>query len=237
MMNAAVKRILGSRPLAPARRLRRQIRRRFGLLDRDIAYRYLAQSKEPKLHIGCGQHVLPDWLNTDRSPNSVEIMHIDATRPLAFKAETFDFVFTEHLIEHLPYRTGLELLAECRRVLKPAGKIRISTPNLAFLIDLARADKSDLQREYIKWACRTFVPGAPEDNETFAINNFVRGWGHTFIYDEKTLSRAMKEAGFKEVIKFDLQQSGDVALRNLENEGRMPPGFLALETLTLEGGK
>jgi predicted SAM-dependent methyltransferase len=197
----------------------------------------VVKSKEPKLHIGCGDHALPGWLNTDQFPNTGDIMHLDATRPFPFNNETFDYVFSEHMIEHLPYPDGLKMLAECHRVLKPSGKIRISTPNLALLIDIARANKSDLQRAYIKCASRTFIDGAPEDNETFVINNFVRDRGHTFIYDENTLRGAMTSVGFAQITKFDLQESRDVALRDLENETSMPPGFLRLETLTLEGTK
>jgi predicted SAM-dependent methyltransferase len=236
MLKAAPKCLLGNRLLGRAR-LRRQISRSFGRLDHDIAARYLAQSKEPKLHIGCGDHALPGWLNTDHFPNTGGIMHLDATRPFPFNDDTFDYVFSEHMIEHIPYRDGLKMLAECHRVLKPSGKIRISTPNLAFLIGLARTNKSDLECAYINWASRTFIDGAPEDNETFVINNFVRDWGHTFIYDEKTLRGAMTSVGFAQITKFDLQESHDVALRDLENETRIPPGFLRLETLSLEGTK
>jgi hypothetical protein len=47
----------------------------------------------------------------------------------------------------------------------------------------------------------------------------------------------MTTAGFRKITKCDLHESKDAGLRNLENERRMPPNFLRLETLTLEGGK
>jgi predicted SAM-dependent methyltransferase len=111
--------------------------------------RYLAQSKEPKLHIGCGDHVLPGWLNADHFPTTQDIMHLDATRLFLFNDETFDYVFSEHMIEHLPYRTASRCLPNVIGSLNLSGKIRILTPNLAFLIDLGRTNKSDLQRAYI----------------------------------------------------------------------------------------
>lgn len=236
-MGAATERILTYRLLEPARWLRRQINRPLGLLDRNIAAQYLRQSKEPKLHIGCGGNVLPGWLNADYFPNCRDIMFLDAKRRLPFKDETFDYIFSAHMIEHIAYHDSLRMLAECYRVLKPAGKIRISTPNLAFLIDLTRADKSGLQRAYIEWASRAYIGDVPEDNEVFVINNFVRNWGHTFIYDENTLRRAMTSAGFTTITKCDLQESERAPLRNLEDETRIPSGFLRLETLTLEGAK
>ena len=223
--------------LDPARRLRRRIKRPFKLSDRAIGARYLAESDTPKLHIGCGEHVLSGWLNTDYEPELPMVTHLDARQHFPFKEETFDYIFSEHMIEHVSYWDGVKMLTECFRVLKRSGKVRISTPDLAFLIDLTRPDKSDLQRAYIKWAVNAFTPGAPDDNEAFVINNFVRNWGHTFIYDEKTLRGAMASAGFTAITKCDLYESTDAALRNLENKEHVPPNFLRLETLTLEGGK
>jgi predicted SAM-dependent methyltransferase len=223
--------------MQPARRLRRFIKRPFKSTDRAIAARYLAQSDAPKLHIGCGDNLLAGWLNTDYYPDLSGVMHLDATRHFPFQEETFDYIFSEYMIEHISYRDGVKMLTESFRVLKRSGKIRISTPNLAFLVDLTRPNKSDLQRAYIKWAANAYTSGAPDDNEVFVINNFVRDWGHTFIYDESTLRGAMTLAGFKTVTKCDLRESKDAALCNLENEKRLPPNFWRLETLTLEGSK
>jgi predicted SAM-dependent methyltransferase len=206
--------------------------------DRAIVRRYLAQSKIKKLHIGCGKNVLPGWLNMDALPLLPDALYLDATRRFSFKDEVFDFVFSEHMIEHIAYHHGLNMLAECRRVLKPCGKIRISTPDLNFLVDLNRGDKSELHEQYIRWSTQTFNNGTvPEGNAVFVINQFVRSWGHRFIYDEKTLREAMLNAGFTNIVRCDLLESEAPALRNLENEARLPLAFLRLETLTLEGTK
>jgi predicted SAM-dependent methyltransferase len=206
--------------------------------DRAVVRRYLAQSPIKKLHIGCGKNVLPGWLNTDALPLLPDVLYLDASRDFSFKDEQFDYIFSEHMIEHISYHHGARMLAECRRVLKPSGKIRISTPNLSFLINLYRSDKSELHERYIKWSTQAFINGrVPEDNAVLVINHFVRSWGHRFIYDENTLRDAMLNAGFTNLVKCELQESGDPTLRNLENEARLPPQFLRLETLTLEGTK
>ena len=141
------------------------------------------------------------------------------------------------MIEHVSYAQGQHMLKECFRVLKDGGKIRISTPNLSFLILLYQNEKTELQKEYIGWATETFIGSAPYCEDTFVINNFVRDWGHTFIYDEKILRFSLEKAGFKEITKFELNESEDEILRNLENERRLPEGFLSLESFTLEGIK
>jgi predicted SAM-dependent methyltransferase len=206
-------------------------------LGPQVAEQYIAKAPVRKLHIGCGKNILPDWLNMDYLPLSRESLYLDARRPFFLKGDTFDYVFSEHMIEHISYNYGLKMLTECRRVLKPLGKLRISTPDLAFIVNLYRPQKSVLEQEYIKWAADLFFHRNPNVNEVFVINYFMRNWGHTFIYDEATLRNAMTTAGFTNIVKCDLQESEDPALRYLENEARLPSGFLRLETITLEGTK
>ena len=129
------------------------------------------------------------------------------------------------------------MLTECHRVLRPNGTLRIATPDLAFLVDLYRSNKSELQQYYVKWTTDTFIAAAPYYEDTFVINNFVRDWGHQFIYDEKVLRYSLEKVGFRDIRKCDLNNSEDKELINLENENRYPPGFLRLETLILEGTK
>ena len=53
----------------------------------------------------------------------------------------------------------------------------------------------------------------------------------------KCCGLSLQKAGFESVKRFPLQQSDSACLRSLENEHRMPGGFLSLESLTLEGVK
>ena len=224
-------------PLKRSRQTFWHLAHRFGMWDRKLAERYILQSQVRKLHLGCGWNLLPGWLNMDYIPERRGAFYLDARQPFFFKDQTFDFIFSEHMIEHMSYLDGLKMLGECHRILKRYGNIRIATPDLAFLIALYRDDKSPLQRDYIAWANRTFVRDAPEDNEVFVINNFMRDWGHTFIYNENTLRTAMSNAGFSDIVKCELCQSTHDALCNLESLARIPTKFLELETITLEGTK
>jgi predicted SAM-dependent methyltransferase len=208
--------------------------------NRQILRQYFSQTTTPKLHVGCGKHILSGWLNTDTyvQDPSLPIYCFDARQKFPFADGIFAHVFSEHMIEHIPYSAGLHMLSECQRVLKPLGVLRLCTPDLEFLLDLRRPDKSPLQHEYIRWAAETNTPNVPDPtNETFLINNFVRDWGHTFIYDKKTLRHSLQLAGFSQLRKCDLQESYVECLRNLENETRMPPGFLRLESMVIEATK
>ncbi len=213
-----------------------QVRRQFGAVDRRLMTRYLAEHPLRKLHIGCGGHMLDGWLNADLHPRSASVLHLDATKPFPFGDAEIDYIFSEHMIEHIPYGSGVSMLRECHRVLRKGGKIRISTPDLAFLVALYGPSKTDERRRYIEWAS-SLVPDAPYASETFVINNFVRAWGHQFIYDAATLTRTLESLGFLNIESCAIRESDDAHLRGLENEDRMPAGFVQLETFTLEATK
>lgn len=234
------------------KKLRLALRRgaaRWLKLDRDdqVIRSYLATPGKKKLQIGCGKHFLPGWLNADYHPKTRDVLHLDATRRLPFEDAAFDYVFSEHMIEHFTFPQGQDLLRECFRVLAPGGVVRIATPDLAFLVDLYRPDepatreRPALQSEFLGHFLDTEIKrrasDAPRDYDTFLINKFVRAWGHQFIYDEKTLRYAMKEAGFGEVVRCELMQSAHAELRDLEHVQRKPAGHLALESVVIEATK
>ncbi|MDH3402346.1 MAG: methyltransferase domain-containing protein [Acidobacteriota bacterium] len=228
--------------------LRRGAARRLGI-DRDerIARSYLASAGTRKLQIGCGPRILPGWLNADYHPKTRDVLHLDATRRLPFADGVFDYVFSEHMIEHVAFAQGRKMIEECFRVLAPGGTVRISTPDLAFLIDLYRPDevparrRSPLQEEFLRHFLATEIEhrgrNAPEDYDTFLINKFVRAWGHEFLYDEKTLRYVLEASGFGEVTRCAVSESAHGDLRELENVSRKPEGHLGLESLVLEATK
>jgi predicted SAM-dependent methyltransferase len=50
---------------------------------------------------------------------------------LPFSDNSFDTVVASEIIEHVNYNDGKMLLKEAKRILKPQGKLIISTPNLS----------------------------------------------------------------------------------------------------------
>lgn len=206
-------------------------------LDRRTVRAYLAAHPVRKLHIGSGTYHEEGWLNSDLEPATLGDIVLDATRPFPLPSDSFAFIYSEHMIEHVPYAGGRAMLSECLRVLAPGGVLRIATPRLGFLLDLCGPERSDLEEAYIRWAIDTFGLDAPSPRASFVFNNFVRAWGHRFIYDEDTLSEAMRRTGFAQVTVCAVGESGHEALRDREHEERLPPGFLRLETMVLEGTK
>lgn len=213
------------------------VRRRFGLIDRRILSEYMGTEGEKKLHVGCGPNIIHGWLNSDYRPSSDGVLHLDVTKPFPIAESVIDYIYSEHMIEHLTYEQALHMLRECRRVLKNGGRIRISTPDMAFLFNLYKTERSELEGQYIDWSTNTFIGYAPYADAVFVINNFVRSWGHKFIFDERVLRSTLEMVGFVDVVRVKLNDSSSAALRGLENIGRMPAGFLALESMIIEAKK
>lgn len=183
---------------------------------------YLQTHQIRKLQIGAKGNILKGWLNTDLCPPSSEVVFLDATKPFPFEDSTFDYIFCEHLIEHLTYHEGLSMLHECYRVLKPGSRIRIATPDFEKLIGLYTREKSDLQQQYIEWVIREFLPEIKTciNKDVFVINNFFRCWEHKFIYDRATLQETLEEAAFVEILFYPPGESDDNNLRCLESHGK-----------------
>lgn len=197
---------------------------------------YLKKHTVKKVQIGSGKHNLAGWLNMDILPFP-GIVYINVLKRLPFEDGTFDYVFSEHVISIFTYEQALGWMSECRRILKPGGKIRIATSDLGFLIDLYRKDKTDVQKRYIRFAVDKFCRLKIQE-DTVVINNFVRAWGNKFIYDFKMLEMLLRSAGFEKVEKREVGQSGDEHLKNLEWHGEaIGDDFNKLETFVVEASR
>ena len=214
-----------------AHRLRRAILRSDSRLRDD----YLRKTTNPKLQIGGGWSLFEGWLNADIA-TIPGVIWMDATQPFPLPDETFQYIYSEHMIEHVPYEKGAHMLRECYRVMRWGGAIRMITPDLSAILGLHSAELSAEQQRYLQWFCQTFVP-TQAPSATSAINAMFRLWGHQFIYDEQTLANAMGSAGFTSINRYPISCSGHPELQNLVNEQRYPEGLLNYESVTLEGIK
>jgi predicted SAM-dependent methyltransferase len=152
-----------------------------------------------KLHLGCGPLALPGWVNIDnqRYPGVDKVL--DLRKGLPYK--DVSFVFAEHFIEHLAYDDALKLMRESRRVLRDDGVLRLSTPNLDWV-----------------WVTH-YRLDAPDDQQVaacFYLNRAFHGWGHQFLYNERTLAATLRDAGFANVKRVAYGESEHAELRGLE---------------------
>jgi len=94
---------------------------------------YFATTTTHRLHIGCGTCIKEGWLNVDIKPIA-GAEYMDAGRRFPFPCNSFHYIFSEHLIEHLNYFEARNMMDECYRVLRKGGVMRLATPSLEAII-------------------------------------------------------------------------------------------------------
>jgi len=206
---------------------------------KNIIKQYLSNNKIKKLHLGSNISLLDGWLCSDLVPATKKSIFLDVTQRFPFEDNTFDYIYSEHLIEHLSWQDGLEMLSESLRVLKNGGKIRIATPDLKIFIDLYSRKNDKIAEDYIHWITDSFVSDVDIYSPIFVINNIFRKWYHQFIYDDELLSSALNHVGFINIQKYECNMSDDVNLHNVEQHGTNVGNdeMVNYETLILEASK
>jgi SAM-dependent methyltransferase len=172
-------------------------------------------SSNLKVHIGCGGHELPGWINVDNHPAPLAI-NLNWGLPLPDRSARY--VFLSHLLEHLfyPVQSG-QLLAEIRRVLAPGGIVRIVVP------DIEQCMKAYVEQNDEFFAARrrhwTWLPPDATNLESFLA---YAGAGptpgylfehHKFGYDFDTLRQCLERVGFVNVRRCEYQRSPHAPLR------------------------
>jgi predicted SAM-dependent methyltransferase len=206
--------------------MRQRVKAAIGSVRRPRAVaRYLRTHDVRKLHLGAGENLLPGWLNTDlHDYGRRDLVYLDVRKRFPLPDESFDLVFSEHMLEHLTYAEGQHCLRECLRVLRSDGRVRIATPSLERLARLY--DGGEQRGRYVRWAVETLEPELDAPLPGAVINNFFRSWGHRFIYDPETLRHALETAGFVDVV--------EGAVGELEGHLAEAPEFNEYETIVLE---
>lgn len=171
---------------------------------------YLASSDPKALQLGCGTNQLPGWLNTDVEPD-YGATFLDVTQPIPVPDNSFDFIFSEHLIENFAPKKLKKVLAECHRILKPGGALR-----LTFYCADALRNMSDSKQ----------------------INAFITRFAKAYLHLGKEIRTMLSESGFDEITITTPESSRHPSLQNIsQHKPYLPKDQYQTETITLEAQK
>ncbi len=166
-----------------------------------------------RLNLGCATQVVDGWVNVDYAPGArlaklpgfaplnrrLRLLHTDwdprivlqdLRKPLAWPDGSVDAIYSSHTLEHLSRAAGRRLLAECHRVLRPGGILRVVVPSFASVVEQYATGRLPADEVL---AGVNAVHTAPSLREMVGLRN---GVPHLCLYDDPSLIRAFTEAGF-----------------------------------------
>jgi predicted SAM-dependent methyltransferase len=127
--------------------------------------------------------------------NDAPFLHHDVTQPLPAEDGAFDWAYSEHLIEHIAQAQAVAWLKDVRRLLRPGGLLRLTTPDLERYVQ-AYASRDDAFFADHGRRIREFGLPAMPTRRAFMVNQIFAFWGHRWIYDFDELVHVLAEAGF-----------------------------------------
>lgn len=143
-----------------------------------------------KLHLGCGKRNFgPEWVHIDKE-NFDHVKYNDVTK-LPFENGSIDLIYACHLISYFTSDELLKILFEWSRVLKKGGRLRIATPDLETLLNIAGSGQM----------ASTFGPiyGVMKSG-----NELIHHKSH---YSFLTLSMSLTLSGLRKIRKYDFRET------------------------------
>jgi predicted SAM-dependent methyltransferase len=198
---------------------------------------YLRGQSVRRLQIGAGQARHDGWLNTDIEAGE-GLAYLDASKRFPLADNSFHYVASEHVIEHLSYEEGKVMLAESYRVLAPGGKIRIATPNLLRFIELFQKNRNEAAANFAAGKLAWHEWPKEPSSAAIILNLQLSSWGHKFTYDPETLEFALAREGFTAISQFEMSDSDDPVLQEFEARTTgVHAGVIRHETMVMQATK
>jgi len=149
-----------------------------------------------KLNLGCGPHPKPGWVNIDLFDPAADL-HLDLREPWPFPDESASHIYSEHVFEHFEFdREAPHFLSESLRILRVGGYFDVGVPDTQWL--LQAYGHSD---DYYWSFCKTFHPQRYETQLDHINYHFRQDGEHKYAWDEETLTRTLRAAGFASIVR------------------------------------
>ncbi len=151
------------------------------------------------LNLGCGSRFHTSWTNVDFDSSNNNVIAHNLIHGIPFEENYFDAVYHSHVLEHFTKADGRKFLAECFRVLKPNGIIRIAVPDL-----------EGIAKEYLRNLELAF------QGDENAVNNYE--WIKLELYDQTVRNESGGDMA-KYIFQKDIPNE-DYVLKRIGEEGR-----------------
>jgi predicted SAM-dependent methyltransferase len=181
-----------------------------------------------KVNLGCGLSVADGWIHIDASLKTLlrrhsrvlrlfyrmsesrqwyseqekhQFVHHKLEYGLPFHDHSVDYIYSSHFLEHLFRDEGERLVFEIYRVLKRAGRARITVPDLRYVVDLYLRGNRDEALSFV------FVGSQPR-------SRYSR---HQYLYDFELLRGLLAKAGFVKIERLRYRHGQVPDIERLDN--------------------
>lgn len=162
-----------------------------------------------KLEIGAGNKRIDGFETLDVVGNTNVDYVWDASKPLPFLSNTFDLVYSSHILEHIPWYYTEKVLHEWVRILKFGGQLEIWVPDgLKICKVLMDAEFERIETIPDEWTVKN-----PQKNPFIWVAGRLF-WGanpgypswHQALFTPRHLKELFINAGLKDVEQLDSSQ-------------------------------
>ncbi len=150
----------------------------------------------------------------------------DVVKGIPHATASVDAVYSSHMLEHLPPEGARRVLAECYRVLKPRGTLRLVVPDLEVLVHAYLADDRSVLPAAEPTAADAFIEGLGLRSHSHAGTVLARAarrvlrsddGGHRWVYDGPSVMQRVREAGFVDVERVGAGEGRDREVAALDH--------------------
>ena len=161
------------------------------------------------LNVGCGSKFHVDWTNIDMKSASPHVQAHNLLQGFPFPSDHFDVVYHSQVLEHFPKEKASAFMAECCRVLRPGGALRVVVPDL-----------ENIAKEYLRHLAACIEDPNP-------VNSANYDWIMLELYDQTVrnysggqMAKFLAQPGLVNE-DYVFTRSGRVA-RNIVEKARQP---------------
>jgi len=201
---------------------------------------------------GCGHHAPVEWLNFDASPTlrwerlpllgrytknqhrfPESVRFGDIVTGLPTPDASCVGVYASHILEHLALNDFHTALRNTRKLLKPGGIFRLVVPDLeqAARNYLLKLDERDAAANFGFLTATCLGVTEKERGPLKAIWRGLRTSAHLWMWDELSMTNALRQHGFSQIRKCQFGDCKDPMFRLVEDPSRFEDA-LAIEAST-----